>query len=200
MLVCGSHHELGAVIGVDLVRELSRQAVRQAELEYYIWGKYSFFPFLQLVTDQQAGGVAFYRRPTTSGKPASVRQLMLELLTRANNQWQLQQQYVYVAAECIWKLKQSSFRYSLLYYNISYYIILYHIISYYILLYYIMLYHIISYHIISYHIILLSLFFLYVRSCRLCPCGGDAGRHAGGDAVSANSCMEAAARRWCRHA
>ena len=85
-------------MGVEVEKQLSEQAVRQAELKYYVLENDSLFPFSQLVTGMETGGVAFYRRLSTPGKLTSVRQLILKLLSRANSQQQLQQQHAYVPA------------------------------------------------------------------------------------------------------
>jgi hypothetical protein len=43
---------------------LPLQAIRQAEVEFYVWDYHSSFPFCQIVTDFGRGGVAFYYQGT----------------------------------------------------------------------------------------------------------------------------------------
>lgn len=41
---------------------LTARGLRQAEVEYYLWGGCSLFPFVQVITDMQTGGgAAFYK-------------------------------------------------------------------------------------------------------------------------------------------
>ena len=56
-----SELELGAFMGIELKRGLTAKGLRQAEVEYYLWAGCSMFPFVQIVTDMQTGGAAFYR-------------------------------------------------------------------------------------------------------------------------------------------
>lgn len=53
-------YELGAVLGVELKKKLTWQGLRQAEVEFYLWADSSLYPFIQLITDMQHGGLAFY--------------------------------------------------------------------------------------------------------------------------------------------
>ena len=53
---------VGAVPGIEMKKDLSQQAVRQAEVEFYLWWRNSHFPYLQVVTDMETGGYAFYMR------------------------------------------------------------------------------------------------------------------------------------------
>jgi len=64
-----SEPELGAFMGIEMKRGLTAMGLRQAEVEYYLWAGYSMFPFLQIITDMQLGGVAFYR---VGGSPAGL--------------------------------------------------------------------------------------------------------------------------------
>ncbi|KXZ46533.1 hypothetical protein GPECTOR_43g970 [Gonium pectorale] len=52
--------ELGAVLGVVLKKKLTRQGLRQAEAQFYLWQCSSQYPFCQVITDLQTGGVAYY--------------------------------------------------------------------------------------------------------------------------------------------
>jgi hypothetical protein len=45
---------------VQVKRKLSWSAYYQVEAEFYIWAKMSMFPFVQLLTDLERGGVAIY--------------------------------------------------------------------------------------------------------------------------------------------
>ena len=56
-------------MGITLKRGLTAKGLRQAEVEYYLWASCSMFPFVQIITDMQAGGVAFYR---TGSSPAGL--------------------------------------------------------------------------------------------------------------------------------
>ena len=48
---------------------LTPMGLRQAEVESYLWAGCSMFPFVQIITDMQLGGVAFYR---TGSSPAGL--------------------------------------------------------------------------------------------------------------------------------
>ena len=52
--------ELGALLGVELKKKLTWQGLRQAEVEFYLWSEQSIFPYVQLITDMEHGGVAIY--------------------------------------------------------------------------------------------------------------------------------------------
>lgn len=56
-----SELELGAFMGIEMKRGLTPKGLRQAEVEYYLWAGCSMFPFVQIITDMQVGGAAFYR-------------------------------------------------------------------------------------------------------------------------------------------
>ena len=56
-----SELELGAFMGIEMKRGLTANGLRQAEVEYYLWAGCSMFPFVQIITDMQIGGAAFYR-------------------------------------------------------------------------------------------------------------------------------------------
>ena len=62
-----SELELGAFMGIEMTRGLTANGLRQAEVEYYLWAGCSMFPFVQIITDMQLGGAAFYR---TGSSPA----------------------------------------------------------------------------------------------------------------------------------
>ena len=53
-------YALGAVLGVDIKKKLTWQGIRQAECEFYLWGHYSQFPFIQVITDMQTRGVVYF--------------------------------------------------------------------------------------------------------------------------------------------
>ena len=48
-------------MGIEMKRGLTANGLRQAEVEYYLWAGCSMFPFVQIITDMQSGGAAFYR-------------------------------------------------------------------------------------------------------------------------------------------
>lgn len=48
-------------MGIELKRGLTPKGLRQAEVEYYLWAGCSMFPFVQIITDMQVGGAAFFR-------------------------------------------------------------------------------------------------------------------------------------------
>lgn len=52
----------GAILGVEIKRKLSWRRLRQAEVEFYVWASESLFPFVQLITDMERGGVAIYSK------------------------------------------------------------------------------------------------------------------------------------------
>lgn len=56
-----SQLELGAFMGIEMKRGLTAKGLRQAEAEFYLWAGCSMFPFVQIITDMQVGGAAFYR-------------------------------------------------------------------------------------------------------------------------------------------
>ncbi|KAG5190891.1 hypothetical protein JKP88DRAFT_205122 [Tribonema minus] len=53
----------GAILGVALKKRLTWQGLRQAETEFIVWQAESNYPFCQMVTDLNAGGVAFFALP-----------------------------------------------------------------------------------------------------------------------------------------
>lgn len=48
-------------MGIEMKRGLTASGLRQAEVEYYLWAGCSMFPFVQIITDMQSGGAAFYK-------------------------------------------------------------------------------------------------------------------------------------------
>ena len=69
--------ELGCFLGLEMKRGLTAKGLRQAEVEYYLWGGCSLFPFVQVITDMQTGGAAFYKTGSSaSGMRASMHLLM----------------------------------------------------------------------------------------------------------------------------
>ena len=48
-------------MGIEMKRGLTPTGLRQAEVEYYLWAGCSMFSFVQIITDMQVGGAAFYR-------------------------------------------------------------------------------------------------------------------------------------------
>ncbi|KAK9786484.1 hypothetical protein WJX73_001127 [Symbiochloris irregularis] len=53
--------DTGGLLGIDLQRSITQKGLRQAELEFYLWGEASVFLFCQILTDMQSGGAAFYQ-------------------------------------------------------------------------------------------------------------------------------------------
>ncbi|KAG5185767.1 hypothetical protein JKP88DRAFT_236522 [Tribonema minus] len=53
----------GAILGVELKKRLTWQGIRQAETEFILWQAESNYPFCQMVTDLNTGGVAFFALP-----------------------------------------------------------------------------------------------------------------------------------------
>ena len=72
---------MGALLGVELKKKLTWQGIRQAECEYYLWAHYSDFPFIQLITDMQRGGVVFFSTGVVGKSP--VRQCRSAYITPA---------------------------------------------------------------------------------------------------------------------
>ncbi len=64
-----SEPELGAFMGIELKKGLTAKGLRQAEVKFYLWASCSMFPFVQVITDMQVGGAAFYR---TGSSPAGL--------------------------------------------------------------------------------------------------------------------------------
>ena len=59
-------------------RGLTDKGLRQAEVEFYLWGGCSLFPFMQIITDMQTGGAAFYKTGSSpSGAQISILPLLL---------------------------------------------------------------------------------------------------------------------------
>jgi hypothetical protein len=54
--------EAGCVIGIELKKKLTQASRRQGEAEFIAFSLASNFPFMQLVTDMQHGGFAYYKR------------------------------------------------------------------------------------------------------------------------------------------
>ena len=67
---------MGAFLGIELKRGLTAKGLRQAKVEFYLWSSCSLFPFVQIITDMQSGGVAFY---SAGSSPTGV---MLELRSK----------------------------------------------------------------------------------------------------------------------
>lgn len=42
------------MIGFELKQKLTAKELRQAEIEYYLWGNESYLPFLQIITDMES--------------------------------------------------------------------------------------------------------------------------------------------------
>lgn len=57
---CREDLELGAFMGIEMKRGLTAKGLRQAEVECYLWAGCSMFPFVQIITDMEVGGAAFY--------------------------------------------------------------------------------------------------------------------------------------------
>lgn len=64
-----SDPEVAAFLGIELKRGLTAKGLRQAEVKFYLWASFSLFPFVQIITDMQSGGVAFYK---TGSSPTGV--------------------------------------------------------------------------------------------------------------------------------
>lgn len=58
----GNIPEAGCVIGIELKKKLTQASRRQGEAEFIAFSLASNFPFMQLVTDMQHGGFAYYKR------------------------------------------------------------------------------------------------------------------------------------------
>ena len=65
MIFFRSYPELSAFLGIEMKRGLTRKGLRQAEIEFFLWGGCSLFPYVQVITDMEIGGAAFYQ--TASG-------------------------------------------------------------------------------------------------------------------------------------
>ena len=48
-------------MGIEMKRGLTANGLRRAEVGYYLWAGCSMFPFVQIITNMQIGGAAFYR-------------------------------------------------------------------------------------------------------------------------------------------
>ena len=55
-------------MGVELKKKLSYAARRQAEAEFYTFSLISCFPFVQVVTDMQRGGFAYWKEGVQDGQ------------------------------------------------------------------------------------------------------------------------------------
>lgn len=53
----------GGLIGIALKKKLTTKGLRQAEVEFYLWSNVSHFPFVQIITDMESGGFAYYALP-----------------------------------------------------------------------------------------------------------------------------------------
>ena len=51
------------MIGIELKNKLTTKGLRQSEVEYYLWADVSYFPFIQIITDMESGGFAYYALP-----------------------------------------------------------------------------------------------------------------------------------------
>jgi hypothetical protein len=60
-----------------LILWLCMQGLRQAETEYYLWQNASVYPFCQIITDLNRGGVAFYAYGEASGSVQVFRRAMI---------------------------------------------------------------------------------------------------------------------------
>eukprot|EP00882_Tetradesmus_deserticola_P012921 GHRQ01013697.1.p1 GENE.GHRQ01013697.1~~GHRQ01013697.1.p1 ORF type:complete len:392 (+),score=98.85 GHRQ01013697.1:270-1445(+) len=58
----------GAVIGIELKKNLSMASRRQGEAEFYIFSLSSHFPFVQVVTDMLRGGFAYWKKGEQDGQ------------------------------------------------------------------------------------------------------------------------------------
>ena len=56
-------------MGIEMKRGLTPKGLRQAEVEFHLWAGCSMFPFVQIITDMQVGGAAFFR---TGSSPAGL--------------------------------------------------------------------------------------------------------------------------------
>ncbi|KAG5179455.1 hypothetical protein JKP88DRAFT_75049, partial [Tribonema minus] len=66
LLIVKDYHgtpQNGAILGVELKKRLTWQGLRQAETEFIVWQAESNYPFCQMITDLNTGGVAFYALP-----------------------------------------------------------------------------------------------------------------------------------------
>ena len=63
---------LGAFLGLKVKRGFTASGVRQAELEFYLWSHTRPFPFVQVITDMEKGGVAFYQTGTSASGEALI--------------------------------------------------------------------------------------------------------------------------------
>ncbi|KAL0020497.1 hypothetical protein WJX77_011381 [Trebouxia sp. C0004] len=71
-----SDPELAAFLGIELKRGLTAKGLRQAEVEFYLWASCSLFPFVQIITDMQSGGVAFYKSGSSPTGSTIVKQFL----------------------------------------------------------------------------------------------------------------------------
>ncbi len=119
-------------IGIELKRRLTVKGLRQAEVEFYLWRKDSYYPFMQIITDMRSGGFAYYARPknasdgdfsahtflTTSNLAEVVdfRWLSQEFSVRygqrlSMSNWQKFYQIWRAFPQYFWELKQSGVRF-----------------------------------------------------------------------------------------
>jgi hypothetical protein len=66
----------GCVIGIDLKKNLTQAGRRQGEAEFIVFGLSSNFPFMQLVTDMQRGGFAYYKLCDRNGQQVVVERVL----------------------------------------------------------------------------------------------------------------------------
>ncbi|DBB02901.1 TPA: hypothetical protein ACH3X1_013504 [Trebouxia sp. C0004] len=76
VLILRDDPELAAFLGIELKRGLTAKGLRQAEVEFYLWASCSLFPFVQIITDMQSGGVAFYKSGSSPTGSTIVKQFL----------------------------------------------------------------------------------------------------------------------------
>jgi hypothetical protein len=64
----------------------SAQGLRQAETEFLLWQSVSNYPFCQLITDLNSGGVAFFALPSACSREAM--RVMYKVLPTMDDVWQ----------------------------------------------------------------------------------------------------------------
>eukprot|EP00878_Enallax_costatus_P011209 GHUV01011705.1.p1 GENE.GHUV01011705.1~~GHUV01011705.1.p1 ORF type:complete len:284 (+),score=61.15 GHUV01011705.1:524-1375(+) len=68
--------QAGSAIGIELKKRLTDASRRQAETEFYAFSITSHLPFLQLVTDMQRGGFAYYKSGDMNGQQVVVERVL----------------------------------------------------------------------------------------------------------------------------
>lgn len=66
----------GCVIGIELKKDLTQASRRQCEAEFVLFSLSSNFPFMQLVTDMQRGGFAYYKQCDKHGQQVVVERVL----------------------------------------------------------------------------------------------------------------------------